>query len=616
MVVPMKKIYLLGQVKYQEESLKLLRKIGVVHLERKAVSSDALALLLDDRTKAESVLRILKAYEKENIDSKTEVKNDSSDTSPDIIKQVMEYSDERKILSEELARLKKEQNRILEWGNFDPYDFTYLAEKNIRFFLYKLTRKAKEKLSEDTRYILLEEDKNFLRLLVLDNEIPGRAPFALGEHSISELDSLISAVLEKIARIDGELSTLAESAYLVEKHIGKLLIDIEFETARAKMSLVEDIPDDSAVSWISGFVPQEDLGLVKRGASENGWALLAEDPGPDDFVPTKLKNNRFVNLLSPVTSFLNINPGYDEADISGWFLLFFTIFFGMIFGDAFYGALLLIIAIIGILKTMKKGVHVGLKLLLLLGCSNFIWGVLTCSWFGLEVHQIPLFLQRLSLPLISNVTAAQSDYHDGIVRQHMMIICFSLALVHLCIGHLVAISRTRSLKILADLGGIAMLIGMYGVVLSLIASNEYRQIPLLMPFVYLLGIGFVFVFVFSGYQGKIGASVMDGFKNIISMILGIANVFSDIMSYIRLWAVGLAGAAIASTVMAMAGPMLGNIVFLAFGIFIMVFGHGLNLVLNTLSVLVHAVRLNTLEFSGHVGLTWSGTAYKPFKENT
>jgi V/A-type H+-transporting ATPase subunit I len=84
------------------------------------------------------------------------------------------------------------------------------------------------------------------------------------------------------------------------------------------------------------------------------------------------------------------------------------------------------------------------------------------------------------------------------------------------------------------------------------------------------------------------------------------------MSYIRLWAVGLAGAAIASTVNAMAGPMLGHLAFFIFGVLLVVFGHGLNLVLNMLSVLVHGVRLNTLEFSGHVGLTWAGSAYKPF----
>ena len=198
-----------------------------------------------------------------------------------------------------------------------------------------------------------------------------------------------------------------------------------------------------------------------------------------------------------------------------------------------------------------------------------------------------------------------------------MIFCFSLALLQLSIGHIIAISRTRSLKVLADLGSIAMLIGMYGVILTLIASNEYRNlgdyIPM-MPFAYLLGSGFVINFVFANYNGSVGRSILESLKNFISMIPGIANVFSDIMSYIRLWAVGLAGAAISTTVVTMAGPMLGHLIFFIFGVLLLVFGHGLNLVLNTLSVLVHAVRLNTLEFSGHVGLTWAGSAYKPFSE--
>jgi V/A-type H+-transporting ATPase subunit I len=132
--------------------------------------------------------------------------------------------------------------------------------------------------------------------------------------------------------------------------------------------------------------------------------------------------------------------------------------------------------------------------------------------------------------------------------------------------------------------------------------------------VYLLGGGFVLNFVFTNYQGSIGKSILESLKNFISMVLGIANVFSDIMSYIRLWAVGLAGGAISATVDKMAGPMLGHFIFFIFGIMLLVFGHGLNLVLNVLSVLVHGVRLNTLEFSGHVGLTWAGTPYKPFSE--
>jgi V/A-type H+-transporting ATPase subunit I len=129
----------------------------------------------------------------------------------------------------------------------------------------------------------------------------------------------------------------------------------------------------------------------------------------------------------------------------------------------------------------------------------------------------------------------------------------------------------------------------------------------------LIGVGFVLNFVFANYEGSVIKSILESCKNIISVLLGVVNVFSDIVSYIRLWAVGLAGAAIAQTVNEMAGPTLGGFLIFA-GILLLVFGHGLNMILNVLSVIVHGVRLNTLEFSSHLGMSWSGFSYKPFAE--
>ena len=126
--------------------------------------------------------------------------------------------------------------------------------------------------------------------------------------------------------------------------------------------------------------------------------------------------------------------------------------------------------------------------------------------------------------------------------------------------------------------------------------------------------GFALNFIFSNYDGSIKDSIFESLKNIISVLLGIVNVFSDIVSYIRLWAVALAGAAISSTINTMAGPMLGKLIMVGFGVILLCFGHGLNIVLNLLSVIVHGVRLNTVEFSQHLGMSWSVTKYSPFRE--
>jgi V/A-type H+-transporting ATPase subunit I len=215
------------------------------------------------------------------------------------------------------------------------------------------------------------------------------------------------------------------------------------------------------------------------------------------------------------------------------------------------------------------------------------------------------------------------DATEGLTTaQNLQIFCFSLALLQLSVAHIKAMIRNRkSLKILGDFGALLQLVGMYWVVLSMVVSStvfsfteKIYGFPIGLFEISLVGIGFVLSFVFSNYEGSIGKSVLESCKNIISVLLGVVNVFSDIVSYIRLWAVGLAGSAISNTVNEMAGPMWGHaIMFIAF-VALLAFGHGLNMILNLLSVIVHGVRLNTLEFSSHLGMSWSGIKYSPFKE--
>jgi V/A-type H+-transporting ATPase subunit I len=650
MILPMKKVCLVVQDKCQDEALIKLREAGIVHLETSKTSPDKFGAVMEHKTQTENALGLIRQYKTPKRNTRLQAPSISerrrssgsrrgrrsadlmgveelepysvdavnSPDRPELVKLMNSLGNERKNLEDRIVFLAREQGRVRAWGEFNPDDVKALASGGVNVWLYELSHEIYKTIPQETRYIKLGEDKASVRLLVLDREIPDTQQFKLPEKSISKIELELAELKNKLNALNERIKNFADRRPILEKEMAEVNSKITFELARAELEKIDGIPDEHSLSCLSGYVPAEDMGKLKVAAAENNWALAASDPGPDDYVPTKLRNNPVSNLINPLTGFLEVVPGYNEADISGWFLLFFTIYFGMIFGDAAYGAIVLIAAIIGILKTIRKGVPAVIKLLFLLGLSNFAWGMLTCTWFGMEAKQLPLALQNLSFPLISNATAAKSDYDSGIVQQNLMILCFSLALLQLSIGHIIAIGRHKSVKILAELGSIAMLVGMYGIILILIASNESRNlgdyIPM-MPCAYVLGGGFLLNFIFASYDGSVGRSILESCKNIISMILGIANVFSDIMSYIRLWAVGLAGAAIASTVNAMAGPMLGHLILFVFGIILIVFGHGLNLVLNALSVLVHGVRLNTLEFSGHVGLTWAGFPYKPFSEN-
>ena len=220
-----------------------------------------------------------------------------------------------------------------------------------------------------------------------------------------------------------------------------------------------------------------------------------------------------------------------------------------------------------------------------------------------------------------------SDPDIGLTKdQNLQIFCFSLALIQLCVAHIKAAIRNakdkKGLKILGDIGSLLQLVGMFWVVLAMVVNGQVfpmlgyiGNIPVGYIEVTLIAVGFAMSFVFANYEGSIGASVLESCKNIISVLLGVVNVFSDIVSYIRLWAVGLAGAAISETVNTLAGPILGHAILFIDAIVLLVFGHGLNMILNVLSVIVHGVRLNTLEFCTHIGMSWSGVKYQPFADS-
>ncbi|GMO50697.1 MAG: V-type ATP synthase subunit I [Termitinemataceae bacterium] len=628
MILPMKKVTLLVMDKNKEVSLKAIRDLGLIHLQRKDVASDNLSQLLEQKTAAERAKGILLSVAPKHSEELGVLEMPKTESSVSFI---LSLADKIKQKQDKFAVNAKEISRIEKWRGLDLAKFNYLVEHGVILVPYELPRRSYDALG-DRKVIVLSKNKTTVRCLSVGLLDKSLMFFELPQIPIEQLELEQKEITAEIAELERRLKSCYGLLDDVNKEIEIGNYQIEFETAKIGMDKMGDVSPELTVSWITGYVPSEDLGLLKRAAAENNWALLAEDPKPEDeTVPTKLKNNKFSSLIYPLTNFLETVPGYRETDISGVFLLFFCIFFGMLFGDAAYGIVLGLIGLIGIAKTAKTGIPAGFKFLMLLAISNTAWGVITCTWFGIAAEKLPQFLKDISLYQISNVTASLSTVQVQIigsnqfltmkgaayVSQNLQVFCFILALIQLTFAHLNGIVRTireKSLRCLAEVGSIAMLWGVFALVLYLVVNPV--RFPFLGPqflntVLMLIGSGFIVNFIFAGYEGSIIKSILNSLKNIITVILGLTNVFSDIMSYIRLWAVGLAGASISATVNAMAGPALGD--FLIFlGIIVLIFGHGLNMVLNTLSVLVHGVRLNTLEFSGHIGLTWAGVAYKPF----
>lgn len=638
MIVPMKKVSLVVLNNERKDALLQLKKVGVVHLEQIDGSSEQLSLYKEasnNAVAANAILSDIKVAKKKSFSSA--VKTLSNDEVVAKCKHVIDISDKKKKLLEEIASDAAEIERFANWGQVDIDDFAYLKEKGISFKMYEIPEDKYGLVDEKLTTICVNRIKKIVRFLLIDaseDRPEGLPPEAfevpMPVLSTKDLAKRVEDNEAEISKIEEELK--AETVYIsqIQDFKSNLESDIQFETIYSGMGQ-ENSGKTTDLAWLTGYVPIDSFDKLKDCVTKNSWAMAASDPTEEDNVPTKLKNNKFVSLIYPLTDFLGTVPGYHEYDISGWFLLFFCVFFGMIFGDGGYGLLVTVASLVLVLKSLfqKKSVSPLMGLLLLLGLSTVAWGTVTCTWFGLKPEQLPAWLTSLSITPISN--AAGSDYRlylpwnteVGLTTgQNLQIFCFTLAFLQLSVAHLKGMARNRkSLKVLGEFGSLLQIWGMFYVVLSMVVSSALfplglvvNNIPVGTIAIALVGGGFALSFIFSNYEGNIGASILESCKNIISVLLGVVNVFSDIVSYIRLWAVGLAGSAISNTVNEMAGPLLGHaITFIAF-VALIAFGHGLNMVLNLLSVIVHGVRLNTLEFSTHLGMSWSGFKYNPFAE--
>lgn len=637
MIVPMKKVSIVVLNNERKQALEQLKKIGVVHLEQLEGNGEKLAAYKESSGNAMNASAIL-----------GEIKLPKKQTKPAQLSNegilekcvnIIALTEQKKRLLEEISNDTVELERFSLWGEVNPDDIAYLKEKHIALRLFEIPENAYPLSDSSAVTLCVNRAKKIVRFLLVNggDERPENFPpeayeVPLPAVSTAEIARRIENDTAKISEIERTLSQEAVYKEQIDAFKKSLENDILFETVYSGMER-EDSGKGSDLAWISGFVPVDSMESLQVAVRKNAWALASSEPSEEDTVPTKLKNNKLVSLIYPLTDFLGTVPGYHEYDISGWFLLFFTVFFGMIFGDGGYGLLVTVAALIMLLKgcASKKGASPMAGLMLLLGLSTVCWGLVTCTWFGLQPEQLPQWLVHLSIPQISNAYTDvgwlpfwSDDASKGMLTtaQNLQIFCFTLAFLQLSVAHIKGMKRNRkSLKVLGEFGSLLQLWGMYYVVLSMVVSSTLFSfseivygVPIGMVSIGLVAFGFLLSFVFSNYDGSIGKSILESCKNIISVLLGVVNVFSDIVSYIRLWAVGLAGAAISNTVNEMAGPLLGHaVMFIAF-VALVLFGHGLNMILNLLSVIVHGVRLNTLEFSTHLGMSWSGFKYSPFAE--
>jgi len=593
MIVKMKKISLVVLDRVKSESLTELRRIGVIHLTNQNSRSEELSDLEEKKLLLDRSLLLLPAVKGEQRKREGSVKEALV-----IARETARLIDEDRLRTEELERLSKEENRLSVWGDFKPADIEYLRQKNVRLQFLDLSPENFDALPENLRYLTIEKTRYAVKIIVIS--LPGEPaadfqelpPARMGP---GELHELIKEKNSSILKLHEELHKLAENRSFIEESIKKIDHTIEFEQARAGMGI------EQSLAYLKGYVPVGKVEKLKSTAAEQGWALLIEEPGEDDQVPTLIKNPPWIRIIKPVFDFLGTVPGYREFDSSFWFLLSFSIFFAMLIGDAGYGIFFLVMTLLARIK-MRKTPAEPFFLMFVLSFSTIVWGALTGTWFGSVYFAQSRFLSWMVIPSISSF-GADSGF--------IMLICFIIGSVHLSVAHIINFIRNLPrLKAFAELGWLSVVWGMYFLIRFIVLQLPLNEIGL-----WLVGGGLFLVVLFAEQKGSFFKGLAMGLANLPLKLLDSISAFSDIISYVRLFAVGLATVKVAESFNGMALDIgLGMPAGLAASL-ILFFGHLLNIAMGALSVIVHGVRLNMLEFSSHLGMEWTGVSYKPFNDD-
>ena len=604
MIEKMKKVFIVTSAAHKEEMLQGLRDIGVMHLAEKQSADREVTERFQDLSRTATTL-------KEYADpKKKESPGILSDEEFDkLYRGVQEALDRRVILSQEIGEASAEIERISPWGDFSPGEVAELRKEGFDFHFYRMGDKEYRTAADD-------ENIRLIRLGTIDKmktcAVLGTLPptiqateFTVPEKGVEELEQLIGKAREGIAECDETLK--AASAYDASFKAEMLKTQDELNYSAADATAQGD--DDFV--WLTGYIPEADLDKFKAMAAERNCAWAAEDVAEDDDqIPTKVRYSKVSRLIKPVFDILGILPGYREQDISLWFFLFFILFFAMIIGDGGYGALILIGTIA--LNVKQKKVTNVTFLLYVLSIATVIWGAITGTWFGMEsAMEVPL-LKALVIPQFATYPKF-FGLEDNVPQNTIMKFSFTIGAVQMALGSILSIKKKipeKNLSWIADVGWTIAVIAMYLLSLFLVIHENISIVPVFAA----IGVAFLLVVLFGGMSPEktFAQGLKSGLADAFTVFLNTISCFGNVMSYIRLFAVGMACVAISQSFNGIAANMHGPLMIL--GVVVVLIGHALNIIMCFLSVVVHGVRLNVLEFSGQVGLEWTGIPYEPFRK--
>lgn len=512
-------------------------------------------------------------------------------TGKEIFEKVLKYRDQLDAEVQHDLILNKALVKARPWGDFSIETIHKLKENNIDIRLFVSSEKRFDKQwTEKYTIEIINEISPFVYFALVTT--PGEKieldaeEVTIPEETISQVEKRKLERFADITVIQQELNYLAIN---YSEGLFNYLLELEEEIDFGKVLHNTESAVDDNVRILEAYVPKNETEELNKYLEKQSIAYFTENPKPEDIIPIKQKNNKFAKLFEPIGELFSL-PAYTELDLTPYFAPFFMMFFGFCLGDVGYGLFILAGATIYKRKA-KPDLKPYMSLAQYLGIGTIILGTITGTFFGINLLEIESIKKYTSFMLDS---------------QKVFYLSLFVGFFQILFG--MALKAANSYRLM----GWQYAVSPIGWILMLLCILDIAVVKAAPAFTgKFVWFGVLLILIFNdpsaGIIGRIGKGIWE--------LYGISGVFGDVLSYVRLFALGVSGAVLGFVVNTIgmqvfhSAPIIGPLLA---GVFLIV-GHGANLLISSLGSFVHPMRLTFVEFYKNAGFTGGGKAYKPFR---
>jgi V/A-type H+/Na+-transporting ATPase subunit I len=611
MITKMKKLSILLHRMVLSSFIEKIQDMGVVHVDLKETKSHKLSELMTLRKRLSDTLEKLSKHKTTEESAFIKAKSDVDIL--ELLAKSDNLHDQLENCQMEISRVNKNIIILEPWGDTNTRLADQLKAKGIYLLYYKVFQKqfSKLELSDhhieiinnkggNVYFVLIQNSKN--NLLPVENMI-------LPEVSLTECKQELKDLKGRMELVNKEILSIMAYTGVIKANIAELTDKIIFYEAEGSC----DEYYDGKITSMSGWVPEVHVPeLEEYLKSQKDIVYMVEDVpedlAPED-VPIILKNDRFSKLFEPIAKLFAL-PNYKELDLTPFFAPFYVIFYGFCVGDSGYGFVLLLLSIFGFiyLKKLRSFAILGV----FLSVSIIFWGLLSGTSMGVSMFDS-------GVPLLSNLALFKPV--------HLFYLALIIGLLQILFGMLVKVLRylvnAEYLGALSPLGWFMLVLSLVALYLnSKTADSDFGVGRVFFYFIHSIPLKLAYVGTFVGiffilFFNDMRANVFLRFGKGLWELYGITGVVGDLLSYIRLFALGLSSAILGSVVnmialkiLSIPIPGFSHLLFILF----LVVGHFGNLAMAGLGAFVHPLRLTFVEFYKNAGFTGGGMAYRPLRK--